>query len=186
VLVFNMYTNIHFIQYKQRSGVRSVCILVSIFGITWLVGVFAVNEETLVLQYLFGVFNSIQVKHLLQDARGHFYWTKFQMHFLNTSLYLLHVTLIECTFSSLFNLNHVHLRFLYLNFHLQGLLIFIVQCILDKKVLSDFYYNIIMFWINYDNILLHLSIDRRHSNSLPLIKRITLLLLSVVLYKFVA
>ncbi|XP_052770050.1 adhesion G protein-coupled receptor L3-like isoform X3 [Mya arenaria] len=64
---------------KIKTGIRSVCVLLPVFGITWLFGVFAVNRETSVFQYLFVIFNS-----------------------------------------------------------LQGLLIFIVQCILDRKVQEAF------------------------------------------------
>ncbi|XP_052793494.1 deleted in malignant brain tumors 1 protein-like isoform X1 [Mya arenaria] len=45
---------------KIKTGLRSVCILLPVFGITWLFGVFAVNKDTVVFQYLFVIFNSIQ------------------------------------------------------------------------------------------------------------------------------
>ncbi|WAQ98747.1 AGRL3-like protein [Mya arenaria] len=45
---------------SRKTGLRSVCILLPVFGITWLFGVFAVNKDTVVFQYLFVIFNSIQ------------------------------------------------------------------------------------------------------------------------------
>ncbi|XP_052782341.1 uncharacterized protein LOC128218702 isoform X3 [Mya arenaria] len=45
---------------KIKTGLRSVCVLFPIFGITWSFGVFAVNRETVVFQYLFAIFNSLQ------------------------------------------------------------------------------------------------------------------------------
>ncbi|WAR08044.1 AGRL3-like protein [Mya arenaria] len=44
----------------KRTGLRSVCVLLPVFGITWLFGVFAVNKDTVVFQYLFVIFNSLQ------------------------------------------------------------------------------------------------------------------------------
>jgi len=44
-----------------RTGLRSICILLPILGITWVFGVFAVNEGTVVFQYLFAICNSLQV-----------------------------------------------------------------------------------------------------------------------------
>ncbi|WAR18427.1 AGRL3-like protein, partial [Mya arenaria] len=44
----------------KLTGIRSVCVLLPVFGITWLFGVFAVNRETSVFQYLFVIFNSLQ------------------------------------------------------------------------------------------------------------------------------
>ncbi|XP_052811436.1 adhesion G protein-coupled receptor L3-like isoform X1 [Mya arenaria] len=45
---------------KIKTGIRSVCVLLPVFGITWLFGVFAVNRDTVVFQYLFVIFNSLQ------------------------------------------------------------------------------------------------------------------------------
>ncbi|WAR16328.1 AGRL3-like protein [Mya arenaria] len=44
----------------KLTGLRSVCVLLPVFGITWFFGVFAVNRETVVFQYLFVIFNSLQ------------------------------------------------------------------------------------------------------------------------------
>ncbi|XP_052808205.1 adhesion G-protein coupled receptor D1-like isoform X3 [Mya arenaria] len=45
---------------KIKTGLRSVCVLLPVFGITWLFGVFAVNRDAMVFQYLFVIFNSLQ------------------------------------------------------------------------------------------------------------------------------
>ncbi|CAH1800167.1 unnamed protein product, partial [Owenia fusiformis] len=37
---------------KFSSGVWSLCILLPILGLTWLFGVFSINEETIIFQYL--------------------------------------------------------------------------------------------------------------------------------------
>ena len=50
-----------------RAGIRSLLILMPVMGITWIFGIFAVNKETVVFQYFFAIFNSIQVK-LIQFA----------------------------------------------------------------------------------------------------------------------
>ncbi|XP_077870146.1 adhesion G protein-coupled receptor L2-like [Saccoglossus kowalevskii] len=43
-----------------RTAVRSALFLLPILGITWVFGLFAVNEHAIVFQYLFAVFNSLQ------------------------------------------------------------------------------------------------------------------------------
>ncbi|XP_052242764.1 adhesion G protein-coupled receptor L3-like isoform X2 [Dreissena polymorpha] len=45
---------------KIKTGARSVGVLTPMFGITWLIGVFAVNDATLVFQWLFVILNSLQ------------------------------------------------------------------------------------------------------------------------------
>ncbi|XP_052212919.1 adhesion G-protein coupled receptor D1-like [Dreissena polymorpha] len=45
---------------KIKAGVRSVFILLPVLGLTWVLGIFAVNKDTLVFQYLFAIFNSVQ------------------------------------------------------------------------------------------------------------------------------
>ncbi|XP_052243947.1 adhesion G-protein coupled receptor D1-like [Dreissena polymorpha] len=45
---------------KIKTGVRSVCILLPVLGLTWLIGIFSVNRDTLVFQYLFAISNSLQ------------------------------------------------------------------------------------------------------------------------------
>ncbi|KAH3725486.1 hypothetical protein DPMN_051330 [Dreissena polymorpha] len=45
---------------KARLGVRSICVLLPILGITWVFGVFSVNEQTVAFQYIFAVCNALQ------------------------------------------------------------------------------------------------------------------------------
>ncbi|XP_048239944.1 adhesion G protein-coupled receptor B1-like isoform X2 [Haliotis rufescens] len=45
---------------KIAITVRSLCVLMPVLGVTWVFGVLAINEETVVFQYLFGIFNSLQ------------------------------------------------------------------------------------------------------------------------------
>ncbi|KAH3725557.1 hypothetical protein DPMN_051402, partial [Dreissena polymorpha] len=45
---------------KARLGVRSLCVLLPILGITWVFGVFSVNEQTVAFQYIFAVCNALQ------------------------------------------------------------------------------------------------------------------------------
>ncbi|PFX28285.1 adhesion G protein-coupled receptor L2-like isoform X2 [Stylophora pistillata] len=45
---------------SARSGVQSAIVLLPLLGITWLFGVLTFNSNTLVFQYLFAIFNSIQ------------------------------------------------------------------------------------------------------------------------------
>ena len=44
-----------------RSGVKAALVLMPLLGITWMFGLFSVNEETVVFQYLFAIVNSLQV-----------------------------------------------------------------------------------------------------------------------------
>ncbi|XP_071115296.1 adhesion G protein-coupled receptor L3-like isoform X2 [Haliotis cracherodii] len=45
---------------KIAITVRSLCVLMPVLGVTWVFGVLAINEKTVVFQYLFGIFNSLQ------------------------------------------------------------------------------------------------------------------------------
>ncbi|XP_076077317.1 adhesion G protein-coupled receptor B1-like [Mytilus galloprovincialis] len=45
---------------RAKAGIRSLCVILPLFGVTWVLGVFSVNEETVLFQYLFAVFNSLQ------------------------------------------------------------------------------------------------------------------------------
>jgi len=42
-----------------------VVILLPVFGLTWVFGILAVNEDTIVFRYIFAVLNSFQVKYML-------------------------------------------------------------------------------------------------------------------------
>ncbi|XP_046546561.1 uncharacterized protein LOC124256630 isoform X2 [Haliotis rubra] len=45
---------------KGRAGLKALCVLLPLMGVTWVFGVFSVNEDLTVFQYLFAVFNSLQ------------------------------------------------------------------------------------------------------------------------------
>ncbi|XP_052076567.1 adhesion G protein-coupled receptor L4-like [Mytilus californianus] len=45
---------------KSRIGIESICVILPLFGITWVLGAFSVNEDLVVFQYLFAIFNSLQ------------------------------------------------------------------------------------------------------------------------------
>lgn len=46
---------------RDRSGVKSAVVLLPLLGITWLFGILTFNSDTLAFQYLFAIFNSLQV-----------------------------------------------------------------------------------------------------------------------------
>lgn len=46
-----------------RSGLRGICALLPILGLTWVFGVLSIGEASVVFQYLFAIFNSLQVKN---------------------------------------------------------------------------------------------------------------------------
>ena len=48
-----------------RSIIKAICVMTPILGLAWVFGVLAVNEDTLVFQVLFVVFNSLQVRPAL-------------------------------------------------------------------------------------------------------------------------
>ncbi|XP_061176826.1 uncharacterized protein LOC133185543 isoform X2 [Saccostrea echinata] len=45
---------------KAATGARSLCTLLPVLGITWVFGILSINEDLIVFQYLFAVFNSLQ------------------------------------------------------------------------------------------------------------------------------
>ncbi|CAC5379423.1 unnamed protein product [Mytilus coruscus] len=45
---------------SQLAGIKSICVIFPLFGITWILGAFSVNEDLVVFQYLFAVCNSLQ------------------------------------------------------------------------------------------------------------------------------
>ena len=44
-----------------RSLLRAVIILLPLLGITWIIGILAVNNETQVFAWIFAILNSLQV-----------------------------------------------------------------------------------------------------------------------------
>ena len=47
--------------HNYRSSVKAAIIIVPLLGVTWVVGTFAVNENTVVFAWIFTVLNSLQV-----------------------------------------------------------------------------------------------------------------------------
>ncbi|XP_063405020.1 uncharacterized protein LOC134688338 isoform X3 [Mytilus trossulus] len=45
---------------QTKASIRSLCVLLPLLGITWLFGIFSVNEDLVVFQYLFAICNSLQ------------------------------------------------------------------------------------------------------------------------------
>ncbi|XP_071126674.1 adhesion G protein-coupled receptor B3-like isoform X2 [Mytilus edulis] len=45
---------------KSRIGLKSICVILPLFGVTWVLGAFSVNEDLVMFQYLFAIFNSLQ------------------------------------------------------------------------------------------------------------------------------
>ncbi|XP_063414553.1 adhesion G-protein coupled receptor D1-like [Mytilus trossulus] len=45
---------------KSRIGFKSICVILPLFGVTWVLGAFSVNEDLVMFQYLFAIFNSLQ------------------------------------------------------------------------------------------------------------------------------
>ncbi|OWF53624.1 Brain-specific angiogenesis inhibitor 1 [Mizuhopecten yessoensis] len=65
VLVFRALFSTRFVMNKTRKGklmtaVRSVAVLAPLLGLTWIFGVLSVNEDTVMFQYFFVIFNSLQ------------------------------------------------------------------------------------------------------------------------------
>ena len=44
----------------RRSGIKSAVVLFPLLGVTWLFGILALDRKTIVFQYLFAIFNSLQ------------------------------------------------------------------------------------------------------------------------------
>ncbi|XP_048765414.2 adhesion G protein-coupled receptor L2-like isoform X2 [Ostrea edulis] len=45
---------------QAMAGVRSICILVPVLGVTWLFGLLSVNDDVIAFQYIFSILNSVQ------------------------------------------------------------------------------------------------------------------------------
>ena len=50
--------------FTHRTAIKSTVILLPLLGLTWIFGLFAVNENTTVFAWLFTIFNSLQVCNL--------------------------------------------------------------------------------------------------------------------------
>lgn len=51
----------HVLVFSFRLTAKAVAVLLPILGSSWIFGVLAVNDHALVFQYMFAVFNSLQV-----------------------------------------------------------------------------------------------------------------------------
>ena len=49
-------------------------VMVPVMGITWIFGIFAINRETLVFQFLFAILNSCQVIVNLKQSASNLLW----------------------------------------------------------------------------------------------------------------
>ncbi|KAK3097376.1 hypothetical protein FSP39_009113, partial [Pinctada imbricata] len=49
-------------QRKAYAGLRSMCTLLPILGVTWVFGILAINESLIAIQYIFAITNSLQVR----------------------------------------------------------------------------------------------------------------------------
>ncbi|VDI04201.1 brain-specific angiogenesis inhibitor 3 [Mytilus galloprovincialis] len=45
---------------KSKVGLKSMCVILPLFGVTWVLGAFSLNEDLVMFQYLFAIFNSLQ------------------------------------------------------------------------------------------------------------------------------
>ncbi|CAG2255058.1 unnamed protein product [Mytilus edulis] len=59
---------------QSKTGVRSICVLAPLFGVTWVFGVLSMSKDLVAFQYLFAIFNSLQgffifIFHCLMDKR---------------------------------------------------------------------------------------------------------------------
>ena len=50
------------ILFFNRTALKGTVILLPLMGITWIVGIFAVNQNTLVFAWIFTILNTLQVK----------------------------------------------------------------------------------------------------------------------------
>ena len=48
-----------------RGLLKAVIILLPLLGMTWIIGIFAVNNETQVFAWIFAILNSLQVNNII-------------------------------------------------------------------------------------------------------------------------
>ncbi|XP_063426076.1 adhesion G-protein coupled receptor D1-like [Mytilus trossulus] len=48
------------LQVKFKIGLKSICVILPLFGLTWVLGAFSINDDLVMFQYLFATFNSLQ------------------------------------------------------------------------------------------------------------------------------
>ena len=49
--------------YNTRDLLKALIILLPLLGVTWIIGILAVNEDTKVFAWIFTIFNSLQVTY---------------------------------------------------------------------------------------------------------------------------
>ncbi|KAL3881326.1 hypothetical protein ACJMK2_027778, partial [Sinanodonta woodiana] len=54
---------------KAKTSLRSLGVLLPITGVTWILGIFSVNEDMYVFQYLFTIFNSLQIRTAMREKQ---------------------------------------------------------------------------------------------------------------------
>ena len=56
-----MLFNINIPFYFSRAGIKGLFVLMPILGVGWILGLFAVNKNTIVFEYAFAIINGLQV-----------------------------------------------------------------------------------------------------------------------------
>ena len=54
------------IYYFNRGLLKAVIVLLPVLGLTWIIGIIAVNNETQVFAWIFAILNSLQVNNIYQ------------------------------------------------------------------------------------------------------------------------
>ena len=53
--------------YIIRDLMKAVILLLPLLGLTWIIGILAVNEDTQVFAWIFAILNSLQVTYMASD-----------------------------------------------------------------------------------------------------------------------
>ena len=67
VYVISVYTHTHTFN-LHRTSVKTTVVLLPLLGITWIIGLFAVNENTTVFAWIFTILNSLQVCSTVKNS----------------------------------------------------------------------------------------------------------------------
>jgi len=51
----------YYLLFSCRAEIVNICVLLPLFGLTWVLGIFSVDDDSVVFQYLFAILNSLQV-----------------------------------------------------------------------------------------------------------------------------
>ncbi|WAR06912.1 AGRB3-like protein [Mya arenaria] len=54
---------------KIQTSLRSLCVLIPLMGVSWIVGIFYINEDLYFMQYLFAICNGLQTHNACQMRR---------------------------------------------------------------------------------------------------------------------